>query len=191
MSILTEPLEKSVVVRDVRYPINTDFRVWMEFDNVVNSAEIKAESKTEILFRICFDKAKCKVLPESRREALCALYDFYVQKKGGKSGGKEKRVFSFEEDAGYIYAAFLAQYNIDLLSVPYMHWYVFCALLNGLEENSRLMKIIALRSVNTAEIADKNRKQAYARLQKIYALGDKRSDEEKEREAAEILMQAM
>lgn len=191
MSILTEVLPEYVRVGGTAYPVKTDFRVWLEFDNVVNSKKIKPENKAEILMRICFDGNACRVPPEPADKAVSALYGFYAGERKGRIGSGRKRFFSLERDAEYIYSAFLTQYGIDLLSVPYMHWYVFCALLGGLEEDRRLMKIISLRSVNPSEIKDGRKRNAYRRLQDMYALEDERSDEEKEFDTAEMLYEIM
>lgn len=192
MSILTDILPDYVVADGVAYPINTDFRVWLEFDRIINSRKIKAENKTELILKLCFKKEDSVILPRSTLSAISALYEFYLREKPHKSGkNSAKRVFSFDEDADVIYAAFLTQYQIDLLSVPYLHWHMFLALLNGLEDNRRLMKIISLRSVNVAEITDRERKKYYQRLQELYALTDNRSESQKEYEAAEILFSAM
>ncbi len=192
MSILTDMLADYVVADGVSYPINTDFRVWLEFDRIINSRKIKTENKTERIFKLCFRQEESVMLPRTAISALSALYEFYLREKP-HAGGKEsaKRVFSFEEDADYIYVAFLTQYQIDLLSVPYLHWHVFLALLNGLEDNRRLMKMIALRGVNVAEISDKERRKYYQKLQELYALSDNRTEAEKENDAAEILFSVM
>lgn len=192
MSILTSVLPDYIIVDGTAYYINTDFRVWLEFDNVISSREIKPEAKPEILFRLCFNQNKCKILPKSIEAAISALYEFYTREKSlNKTEKPERFIFSFEEDADYIYAAFLSQYGIDLLSVPYMHWYAFMALFKGLREDCRLMKIISVRSVNTEEIKDKERKKSYQRLQKVYALKDKRSELEKDYDAANALFDVM
>lgn len=192
MSILTSVLPDYILVDGIAYYINTDFRVWLEFDNVISSREIKPEAKAEILFRLCFNQTKCKIIPKSIEAAISSLYEFYTREKSLKKTDKPARcIFSFEEDADYIYAAFLSQYGIDLLSVPYMHWYVFIALFKGLQDDCRLMKIISVRSVNTDEIKDKERKKSYQKLQKVYALKDKRSELEKDYDAAEALFDMM
>lgn len=189
MSILTEVMPNYVVVGGRAYPINTDFRVWLEFDCIMQNRDIKTEDKIGRIFRLCFSP-KCRVLPENAESAVSALLGFYMREKR-KGGAGGKRVFSFEEDADYIYAAFLTQYGIDLLSVPYLHWYSFYALLKGLSDDLRLMKIVSVRSVDTGEIRDNERKKYYRRLQEVYALADNRTDEEKEHDAAEILYGAM
>lgn len=190
MSILTDALPNYVIIDGIKYPIRTDFRVWLEFDNVISSQKIKAENKIEILIRLCFDKNKCRIAPPFSKETVSCLCDFYMCKKPHKKSRKNdscERVFSFEYDADYIYAAFFAQYGIDLLSVPYMHWYQFSALFKGLDEDSRLMKIISWRSVDLSQISDKQKRKAYQKLKEIYALPDERSELQRQYDMASAI----
>lgn len=53
--------------------------------------------------------------------------------------------FDFELDSKEIYAGFLKDYGIDLLSVPFLHWYQFTALLGCLSSDSPFMRKIELR----------------------------------------------
>lgn len=54
--------------------------------------------------------------------------------------------YSLTQDAGYIYASFLQDYNIDLLdSRGKMHWYKFRALLESLRDDTTIKTIIGIR----------------------------------------------
>ncbi|EPN1185758.1 bacteriophage Gp15 family protein [Listeria innocua] len=54
--------------------------------------------------------------------------------------------YSLTQDADYIYASFLQDYNIDLLdSRGKMHWYKFRALLESLREDTTIKTIIGIR----------------------------------------------
>ncbi len=189
MSILTESLPDYVTIDDRNYPVRTDFRVWLEADEVINSYGFSPEEKLIILIRLCFDSEKCRYLPKDADKIMPALCNFYMCGVPGRAKGEAKkaRVFSFSEDAEYICAAFLAQYGIDLLSVPYMHWYKFSALFKALDDNSRLMKIISWRSINLADIKDSEKRRYYRKLKEMYALCDNRTDSEKEHDFAEEL----
>ncbi len=189
MSILTESLPDYVTIDNRNYPVRTDFRVWLEVDEVINSPEFLPEEKLIILIRLCFDSEKCRSLPPCADKIMPALCNFYMcgMSPNKAEEAKKARVFSFSEDAEYICAAFLAQYGIDLLSVPYLHWYKFSALFKALDDNSRLMKIISWRSINLADIKDSEKRKYYRRLKEIYALSDNRTASEKEHDFAEEL----
>ena len=189
MNILTDTLPDFVTVEGRKYGINTDFRIWLEFDKTMQLENVTLRDKIMMVSRLCFDKERCKVLPENPKATMEKLLSFFLcGKKAVQSGGE--KVFCFERDSGYIYSAFLTQYGIDLLSVPYMHWYVFFALFSGLEEQRRIMKIIGWRLSDPEKIENKEKREYYKNMKEVYALPDNRSREEKEEAIAEVLSQA-
>ncbi len=190
MSILTDVLPDTVVICGKHYAVRTDFRVWIEFDKVIRSRKISAGEKTGILMKLCFDRKRCRFLPSSPGEAIAALSGFYMCGKQGnvseKGDAKTCEVFSFEEDADYVYSAFLTQYGIDLTDVLYLHWYKFSAMFKGLDDNLRLMKIISARAADLSGISGEKGKYL-KKMKELYALPDTRNEEEKARDTAEIL----
>ena len=75
---------------------------------------------------------------------------------GGQSGESEPPLLDFELDAGAIYASFLQQYGIDLLSAE-LHWLAFRELLAGLTENTPLGVRIRLRALPDERVAPEDR----------------------------------
>ena len=108
-----------------------------------------------------------------------------VDEKEKKDNSKEKQIYSYEFDAEYMYSAFLEQYNIDLNSIKYLHWWKFRALFSSLNENTQFSKIMGYRSMNTSKIKDKDMKKHYEKMKKLYALPDMRTEEQKENDFAE------
>ena len=100
---------------------------------------------------------------------------------------RAKQIYSYEFDDEYIYSAFMEQYRIDLNDIKYLHWWKFKALSNSLNENTQFVKIMGYRAMNIAKIKDKEMKNHYKKMQKIYALPDMRSEEEKEIDFANSL----
>ena len=100
---------------------------------------------------------------------------------------KGKQIYSYEFDDKYIYSAFMEQYNIDLNSIKYLHWWKFRALFNSLNEDVQFSKIMSYRAINLNEIKDKDMKKRYRKLKTLYALPDMRSEEEKESDFADEL----
>jgi hypothetical protein len=107
--------------------------------------------------------------------------------KESKSSENYKQIYSFEYDAEYIFSAFLSQYNIDLNSIKYMHWWKFRALFTGLNEDHLFSKIMSYRAMDLSKIKDKEQRKYYRKLKLKYRLPDTRSDREKERDFANIL----
>lgn len=169
--------------------INTDFRVWLKIGKLCR------ELKKPSVLAACL-KAAYPVLPSSPAAAIRGMLwflscgsadtaDSRSRENGGKDDGSmpQKAVYDAEEDSEYIWSAFMRQYGIDL-SCAALHWWKFRALLGGLDRDCLFSEIVACRSMNTAEIADKELRRHYERLKKLYALPDRRTDEEREEELA-------
>src|SRR5699024_8736222 len=82
--------------------------------------------------------------------------------------GKEKN-YSIKQDAEYIYASFLYDYNIDLIDVQgKLHWYKFKVLLQGLSDDSIFGRVIGIR---TTELPKKGKeREQMKKLKEAYKL---------------------
>ena len=185
MSILTEGLPDSVNVCGKEYKIHTDYRIWLKFESVIFDLQKNNFQKMTDAIIACIDKSKNKLLPENLQELIVALMDFHrcnekaEIKKVNEKEIRKAPVFDFEEDAGYIYAAFLAQYGIDLIDIPYLHWFKFNALFRSLEDTNKIMKIMSWRDMDLSKIKDSEQRQVYRKLKETFALTDKRTNEER------------
>ncbi|MDD6214204.1 MAG: Gp15 family bacteriophage protein [Firmicutes bacterium] len=182
MSILTQTLPKGIVSHGHYYAINTDFRTWLKFGELISDKRISTLKKAKKIIELCYKER----LPDSFDDAMTALMEFYApkdaaQKSGGQYQKKEARVFSFSEDADLIYAAFLSEYGIDLCSAE-LHWWQFRALFSALPQDCRLMQVVGFRSTDPGEIKDSKKRSFYRKMRRIYALG-----QENEIEPADIL----
>ncbi|EAE3225021.1 hypothetical protein E1Z57_13245 [Listeria monocytogenes] len=82
--------------------------------------------------------------------------------------------YSLTQDADYIYASFLQDYNIDLLdSRGKMHWYKFRALLESLRDDTTIKTIIGIRQAElpSGKGTEKER-DALIKLKNHYKLKD-------------------
>lgn len=85
----------------------------------------------------------------------------------------QKKTMDFEVDDEAIYSSFIFDYNIDLVEQQgVLHWNKFKALLNGLSEDSALMKIVNIRTMDVPEQTKHNSKerQRVIKLKNKYAL---------------------
>ncbi len=210
MSIITQDLPDFMYDNDEKiYQLNTDFRVWIEFDELLG--ELKGHSMDAFVKAcdICFYKGiggQHHSLPPTWLETLRVLFAFYcgmrnvseLESKQSKKSAEdieddsedsdtkaEKQIFSYEYDADYIYAAFVQQYGIDLTECN-LHWWKFKALFAGLTNNTKIREIMEIRATDISQIKDKERRAHIMTLQEIYALPDMRSEEEKESDFAEM-----
>lgn len=194
MNILIDELPESVEIEGVEYEINTDFRISILFELLMQDPNISDEEKIEKALELYF----IKIPPiEYISEAVDIIMDFYSCGKDKlisngitTSKGKSKQIYSFEVDADYIYAAFLDQYGIDLQDIEYLHWWKFKALFNALKEDNEIVKIMGYRSINITNDMSKYEKEFYKKMKEFYKLPDNISKNEKEKinQIEDILM---
>ena len=82
-----------------------------------------------------------------------------------------QRCYDFEQDAPYIYAAFLTQYRLDLsMTLNYdLHWWKFRAMFESLDENLKISKIMYYRTAKTTGMS-KQQRNVINIMKSLYAL---------------------
>ena len=175
-----------------RLKIRTDFRESIKFELLMQDSKLNEEEKVKLALNLYYNLNDITDV----KKAVEDIIWFYkggknekenVDKEVKKSNSKEKQIYSYEFDAEYIYSAFMEQYNIDLNSIKYLHWWKFKALFNSLNENVLFSKIMGYRAMDLSKIKDKEMKKHYKKLKDFYNLPDMRSEEEKEDDFAEAL----
>lgn len=190
MNVFTQGLQRGICVNGTEYPVRTDFRVWIEFGEIMH-ADIPVSEKLYKAVTLCFDVREVKRLPpdiiETVRE-LCRFYSCGRENTAGKTAKKSvgKQMISFSGDWGGIYASFLAEYGIDLLHAE-LHWHCFTALLYALPESSAFMRTLYWRTVNPSDFSDISARRRAEKMKRICALPEERSAEEREADFAEKL----
>lgn len=176
MSLLTSPLPDSVLIDGAEYPINTDFRVSIAFEEIILSGRaLEQEAMVKALQMYYPD------IPLNITAAVERLLWFYqCGKEGVKGAGSanSKRIYSFEYDSEYIYAAFLDQYGIDLQETN-LHWWKFKALFHALKEDNQIVKIMGYRAVSITNKMRKEQKDFYRSMKKQYEIPVSKSEREK------------
>lgn len=188
MSILTDKLPESVVIDGTEYPLKTDFRTWIRFSNVMTS-NLPITQKLSKCLVLIFAGNKLPPTLDCATELLLKFYNGSSIKSDadkGSEGGNQKRLYDYEYDAEAIYASFMQYYKIDLTTAD-LHWWQFKALFSSLGEGTKMFEIMQYRAVNLKKIKDKERRSFYAKMKKLYALPDNRSQEEKEQAIADAL----
>lgn len=187
MNIILDTMPDFLEVGGEKIFINTDFRTWIRFDEALFWSDKPMEERLFSALDICY----CGKIPADINGAMRAAIGFYAQKEeemkeigenaqnGQEVSSRSKHTYSFTYDASLIYAAFLAQYGIDLTKDD-MHWWLFRALFEGLADENKICKVMEIRSVDLSKIKDKEQKAHYRRLKRIYRLPDLRCAEEQE-----------
>lgn len=139
MNILIDALPTTVNINGGAYSINTDFRAGIAFETMIQNGEENAVKLLQPFFP--------DGIPGDINATVRAVHWFYCcgsipEKKEGQRNKKPS--YSFDADSGAIFADFWQYYGVDL-SQAYMHWWVFCALLEGLPEKSEFKKRVHYR----------------------------------------------
>ncbi|NFO87913.1 hypothetical protein FDC58_15725 [Clostridium botulinum] len=179
MSFLTGILPTIVDINNKKYEIRSDFRTSILFSKLIENEELSEDTIIEIL------KLYYPVIPENTEQAIDKINWFYrcgeneEIENNKKSNSNNSKIFDYEKDANYIYSAFLSQYNIDLQSVDYLHWWKFKALFDSLNDDNKIVEIMRYRAIDLSKIEDKEQKKFYKKMKDLYSL-DVISKEEQE-----------
>ncbi|MCR1897816.1 bacteriophage Gp15 family protein [Irregularibacter muris] len=186
MNILIDLVPETVVIDDIEYQLNTDFRISILFELLMQDNTLVDNEKIDIALNLYYPK-----LPHDPIQAIEKVLWFYScarENDEGSNGAKDEPtnkvevIYSFEYDDEYIYSAFLDQYGIDLQDVEYLHWWKFRALFKSLKEDNLISKIMGYRAISIDNDMSEQEKKYYRKMKKIYALPDNRTQEEKERD---------
>lgn len=190
MNLLIDELPDFVMVDGVEYKIRSNFRISMLFEILMQDGEVEPKEKTAKALELYYP-----VVPSNLGKAVEALLWFY---KCGKADNPQKqkinarkgktRVYSFEYDDDYIYAAFMTQYGIDLNSIEYMHWWKFRSMFNSLTNQCEFVKIMEYRSIDLKDNMPKEQKAFYRKMKRIYALPSMDDEDKRTNAIAEALM---
>ena len=178
LNVLYEEFPNYVLVHGIHYGIETDFREWIRFSELVEDDTVQWQEKVDLMLRWYRENT-----PDDLEAALYALGDFLAARSLYKSREEElcdksdneckEPVFSFSEDAGCIYSAFVDCYGIDLQRVSYMHWWKFRTLFDGLPQSTEIKQRMMYRSMDANLIKDKEERRRVKRIQKAIALKKK------------------
>lgn len=192
---ITKPLPKSVLIDGVTYPVNCDFRIGIQFENVRKGKGSDAEKLIRLL-RLYYPVR----IPPDIGKALDRIIWFYrcgeekekeEKKERYQRRGSKDPAYSFSQDAPYIYAAFKEQYGIDLTKED-LHWWKFMALFESLGEDTKMSRIMYYRKVSTSGMS-KSERAFINDMKKLYKIRDdgeeKLSLEERNRKWREYIGQ--
>lgn len=190
MNILIDKLPCSVIVDNIDTEIVSDFRTSILFEQLMKDNSVNDDVKIELALNLYFPNQYII----NTVDAVNKIIWFYgggkdIKESSNKSSNSSKNVniYDFEQDADYIYAAFMEQYKIDLADIDYLHWWKFKSLFYGLNKDIQLSKIMFYRSVELTDDMTKNERKFYRDMKRLYALEDMRSEEEKEQDFNDCL----
>lgn len=180
MNVFYEDLPETLEVDGKEYPIITDFREWLRFSDMLKS-DIPPQFKLEFLSDMFLEDVPDLYAEEDIESVMDAItaflslsaLEFPKQEKESEEEFENvdfeeesvRKAIYYEQDAPYIISAFRREYQIDLLSVEYLHWWEFRMLLDGLSEDSQIKKRIYWRTCDVSKM-DKNERMKILRIRR-------------------------
>lgn len=190
MNLLIDELPRTVRVGRDEYEIRTDFRIWILFELLWQDDSICPKDKVRKSLALCYPE-----IPRDYAGAANALLWFYKcgkedtpQKQAMNARKGKTRIYSFDYDDDYIYAAFMAQYGIDLQDAGNLHWWKFRAMFNSLTNQNEFVRIMEYRSVDLTEDMPEGQKAFYRKMKMIHALPLPKDEEETQMAIENALM---
>ena len=179
MSLLLTPAPQSVKIDGVEVGIASDFRASIRFELMMQEDGTDDEEKVIGALRLYYGE-----IPDNTAEAVEQMLWFYHlgrddTETAGHPGRMAEPVYSFEHDDGYIYAAFLTQYRIDLQTIPYLHWWSFKGLFESLSPDNEFVKIMQYRAAEITSKMSREQQEFYRKMKKLYALPLPKTEREK------------
>ena len=188
MNLLLDDLDKVVKMR-IKEDFNTNFKNSILFELLMQESDLSNEAKAYQALKIYYPNLN--QITDVNKAIDNMLWFYKCGKEDEEKTSQKatrvntKRIYSYEFDNELIYSAFKDQYNIDLQDIKYLHWWKFKAMFDGLKDDNKIVEIMGYRAVNLNKIKDKEILKHYKKMQKLYALPDMRSEEEKENDFAE------
>lgn len=156
-----------------KYPIKTDYRDWLAFEQILDRADLTEEEKQVFALR--------RVLKSPPPSDALAFLELFLRAAWFCRCGlpvvpedDSRKTLDFYKDFWAVWADFLTYNHVDLLKET-LHWWQFMALFQSLPEEAQIKRRIGIRSVTYGELSKiKNSKQRrqIKRLQQLYALED-------------------
>ena len=170
MTIFSKALPDGYIRHGREYKMRTDFKVWLKVEGLASDNDIASDMKFSAELKLIFP-----VTPPAD-ERLIQFIGWFLrcgeEPKEIRAGGI--RAYSSEHDEGYIFAAFMQQYHIDLSETD-MHWWKYQALFRSLRD-TKFTDIAGWRSADIDNDMPKSRREFLTEMQEYYALPDTLTD---------------
>jgi hypothetical protein len=179
MNILVDQLPTAIEVDGSEYPINYDFRTCLRILMAFEDQTLAQIEKQAILLKNLYVEQ-----PKNITEAIQKGIKFLDGGEDRKDEVKNSpRIYSFQNDAQFIVAAFQQTHGIDLETAE-MHWWKFMALFMDLGGETAFSNLVSLRKRVKTGKATKEERAAARELGEIFDLTeiDNRTLEEREAE---------
>lgn len=212
MNLLIDIPPDTVTIGGHEYKIRSDFRTSILFELLMQDDDVEPMNKMAMAIELYFGEYPGKEAPEDVMNAIVWFYRCGRSDKEQKmrrpkkkaendeektqneddeedyDDSHETRAYSYDYDDEYIYAAFLAQYGIDLTKVHYLHWWKFRAMFKSLNADCQFVKIMGYRTTRITKNMSKTEKDYIRKMKKIHALPISEKEWEEQNAITEALL---
>lgn len=178
--LLQYKIDDEIEIDDKKYTVNACFDVILRIFDLMADTSIPSIERVETALYMLINDKLDKYKVDKKLEILKWIlggYISYEEKEQTDILGntlpkiEEQRLIDYNEDANYIYSAFMQVYGIDLIEQQgKLHWLKFKALLEGLPDNTTISKIMSFRAWKE-EDESKDYKQYMRERKKYWQLG--------------------
>ena len=173
--LLTGNLPESFLIGDKEYAVSSDFRDIVELEEFLASEELTGAARVEQALNLFYGCIPDDV--ETAVEKLCWFMQcgekerpHRGRRQPARDDFRQQAAYSFIHDAGLIYAAFMAQYGIDLTDIEYLHWWKFKAMFESLGKDTLMKEVMHCRAVEIDPKMPQAQKDYYNAMKQRYAL---------------------
>jgi len=154
--------------------IETDFRMWLSFEN--NLKDIKAGGSFDVTdFFIGEPPSHFGATPEDILLGMLVFAHPKNELPRKIKNNNDSILVDFTIDADLIFAAFLQQYQINLLDPKLkLHWHEFLALFNALTDATLMAKVMSYRAYTKSS----DKKDPYEDLKRAWEIRVYNAEEE-------------
>lgn len=178
-NMLLGELPSEVVIEGIPISVNYGYRAHILIEICMFSDQDDEQKLLDAL-NIFY----CNEIPDNVDAAMEQLLLFHhcglpVEQKAGKATNRRRytRAYCFEQDAPMIYAAFSAQYHLNLSRIKNndLHWWEFMAMFESLSEELLISRVMFYRTADLKGMG-KNQKAFIKKMRSIYAIKHADSD---------------
>lgn len=161
-------LPKSLIIDEVEYSIDSDYRTALLIMHMYNDRALSDFNTKITMLRILFTTIPCGEsepvtnIPPNTDEAIRqAMWFLNVGSNNSGNNNKEhkSKVMDYKQDEQLLFSAVNAVYTKDVRSESYMHWWTFYGLCQAIDGESLISNIIGIRS----KLASKKKLEAHER----------------------------
>lgn len=184
---LAYPIDDTVEIDGKTYELNMAFDNILRLMDLLEDKEVNPIAKINIGLKMLIDDTLDDYSIEEKDKIFYSLIKeiFKIDEEDiqptdidgnpmPKMPEDTKKTYDLKQDAEYIYASFMSDYGIDLFEMQgKLHWYKFKALLGGLTEGSKFLRVIEIRTMELPKGKGMEKeRQRIKKLKEIYKLKD-------------------